>query len=102
MKSNMTVMIETQAVYVSALSKAVEKLLYQQVKIPSEKRRSVLDGHVPRGLEVTTGCYSEYPAGGKYPALAEYLKREPNSANQAQLGRQLLTRVLAHIKHRRP
>ena len=31
----------------------------------------MLDRNVPRGLEVRTGYYSKYPAGGKYPAPAE-------------------------------
>ena len=46
---------------------------------------SVLDRQVPRGLEIRMECYSNYPAVGKYPALAEYLKREPDFAKQAQM-----------------
>ena len=98
-KSNKTALDKTQDVYGNGVHKAAEKLLSQQVKKPSLQRRSVLDGHVPRGLEDRTGDYSTYPVGSKYPALVEYLKRYPDCAKCAQLGRHLLARVRSRVKH---
>ena len=71
----------------------LEKYLSQQVKTLTGQRRILLDGHVPRGLKDRTGYCSKYPSGGKYPDLTEYLIRDKDFANQAQLGRQLLARV---------
>ena len=34
--------------------------------------------HVPLGLEVGNGDYMTHPAGGKYPDLVKYLKRDPD------------------------
>ena len=65
-----------------------------------ERSHILLDGNVPRGIEVSTGCYRKYPAGGKYLDLTEFLKIEPNPANILQLGRKLLAQVRAHVKHK--
>ena len=56
------------------MHKATEKFLSQQVNTPSGQQRSASDGHVPRGLDVSTEDYSTYTAGVKYPALVKYLK----------------------------
>ena len=58
-----------------------------------------MDGCVPNGPEVSTGDYSMYPVGGKYPDLVEYLKREPDCAKRVQLGRHMLARVRSRVKH---
>ena len=59
----------------------------------------MLDGHVTCGLEDRIGDYSMYPAGGKYPAHVEYLKRNPYCEKRAQLGRNLLVRMISRVKH---
>ena len=77
----------------------VEMYLSQQVKTLTGQQRILLDGHVPRGLDYMTVHYSIYPVSGKYPALVEYLKRYPDCAKCAQLGRHLLARVRSRVKH---
>ena len=59
----------------------------------------LLDRYVPHGLDVSNVEYSTYPAGGKYMDLIEYLKRDPDCANMAQLGGHLLARVISRVKH---
>ena len=59
-----------------------------------------MDGHIPRGLKDRTGGYITYLAGGKYPSIVEYLKRDPDRANLAHLGRHLLVRVISRVKHK--
>ena len=61
----------------------------------------MLDGQVSYSLEVRNGCYSKYPEDGKYLALAEYLKRDPDRTNWAKLRRQLIARIRARVKHKR-
>ena len=46
--------------------------------VRSGPNQSLLDGHVPRGLDYMTVHYSIYPVSGKYPALVEYLKIDPD------------------------
>ena len=99
MKSKKTILGKTPAFDGNELHKASEKSLSQQFNTPSGHQRSVLNGYFPRVLEVRTGDYSTHPAGGKYPALVEYLKRYPYFAKWAQLEIHLLARVISHVKH---
>ena len=101
MESNKISLENTQAVDKNGLHKAAEKFLSQQVKTPSGKQTSVLDGHVQRGLEVRTGDYITYPAGSKYMDLVEYLKRDTDHAKRAQSGRNMLARMRSCVKHQR-
>ena len=71
MKSNSTALEKHQYVDGNGVHKAAEKLLSLYINTPSGQRRSVLDGHVLRGLGDMTGYYSTYPVGGKYPTLVE-------------------------------
>ena len=59
----------------------------------------LLDRNVPCGLNVGTGDYITHPAGGKYPALVEYLKRDPDFAKRARLVRHLIARVRSCVKN---
>ena len=65
------VLEETLADNGCGVNKDEEKSLSQKIKTPLGQQRSVLDGHVPRDLEVRTGYYSKYPTVVKYPYLAE-------------------------------
>ena len=81
------------------MHKAAEKLMSQKFKTPPGQKMSVLNKHVQRGLEVGNGDFSMYPAGGKYPDLVEYLKRDPDCTKRAQLVINLLARVTSCVKH---
>ena len=98
-RNQKTALGKTQAVDGNRVHKDSENLLSKQVNTPSGKRRSVLDGHIPRVTKDRTGDYITYPSGITYPALVEYLKKEPDHENHAQLGRHLLTCVRSRIKH---
>ena len=99
MKRKKTALGKKQVVDGNWWHKAAEKFVSQQVKTPSGQQRRVLTRHVQRGLDVSTGDYSTYPEDGKYPALVEYLKIEPDRAKRAQLGRHLLARVRSRVEH---
>ena len=58
-------MKKNQDVDGNGLHKATEKFLSQHVNTPSGQQRSALDGHVPRGLDVSTEDYSTYTVGVK-------------------------------------
>ena len=70
------------------------------IKTTTTMSTALLDGYVPRGLDDRTGYYSMYLAVIKYPDLIEYLKKDPDLANCAQLGRYMLVRVRARIKNK--
>ena len=101
MKSNKIALGKTQAIDGNGVHKAAEKYFSKQVNTPLGQRSSVFDEHLPRGLKESTGDYSTYPAGSKYLALVEYLKRYPDRANRAQLGRHMLAYVRLVVKHQR-
>ena len=67
------------------MHKSAENTVSQQVKKPSEKKRSVLDRHVPRGLDDRTGDYSTYPKGVNYLVLVEHMKIDPYFSKRVQL-----------------
>ena len=82
-KRKKTALEKTQVVDEHGLQKYAEKSMYQQVKTPSGQQRSVFNRHIPLVLEVSTRDYSTFPAGGKYLALVEYLKRDSYRENCA-------------------